>query len=226
MNIADSVRIKNRVHVLSVVIALALYVGVAISTAGLALLVLLPCAFTAFVLSGNVIRRAQSTEHIFRKSFPLNNFGLSYGDFEHVFHHTRKIESEILETVIRGLRKETPVQSIDPMTITDCDPELQSRESRLFLLADAGQTERGTTITLVMQMTSFGAMQSVHWWVLGGGYVDRNKRFNFAAYAGLTLWFWIVPYLKNQYDMLSAVRTVYPGAYNSMDITTRVRCVH
>ncbi len=226
MNIADSVRIKNRIPVMSVVTALVVYVVAAASTYGLALLVLLPCAVIAFRLSSNAVARAESTEHGFRKSFPLSPFGASYGDFEHVFYHSRKLESEILETVIRELKKKTPVQSIDPLTITDSDRDLKSRESRLFLRADAGQTQRGTTITLAMQMTSFGSMQSVHWWVLGGGYIDRNKRFNFAAYAGLTLWFWIIPYLKDEYDMLSHLRTVYPSSYNSMDITTRVRCVH
>lgn len=226
MNIENSSEIRNRIHVRSVIIAIVLYAFIVIATYGLALVLLLPCALLAFYLTSREIDVAKSTSNVFKKSFPLKYFGQAYGDFEHVFYFSRNLESEILETVIRQLRKKTSVQSIDPMTITDADRNLKKPESRLFLRADAGQTARGTTITLIMKMTSFGNMQSVQWWVLGGGYIDRDKRFNFVAYAALTIWFWIIPYLKKEYDLLARVRTVYPGSYNSMDVTTRVRCLH
>lgn len=226
MKIEDSVRIKNRISFLSLFIAVVVYVVATVATFGIALLVLVPCALVAFYLSGVEIERAKSTSNVFKKSYPLSPFGVQYGDFEHVFHYASNLESEIIESVIRELRKRTSVQSIDPMTITDIDKKLKSSEGRQFMRADAGQTQRGTTITLIMQTTRFGSMQSVHWWVLGGGYIDRNKRFNFIAYAGLSLWVWIVPYLKREYDLLALLRTVYPGTYNSLDITTRVRCLH
>ncbi len=224
--IEDAGRLKNRIRLLSIVVAAGVWLSVSITTRGLALAVLVPCAVVAWVVSGREIQRMRSTANVFRKSYPLNAYGATYGHFEHVFHHRRSLESDILETVIRELRKRTPVQSIEPLTVTDADPELDAPEERLFLRADAGRTERGTTVTLVLQIGRFGSMQSVRWWVLGGGYIDRNKRFNFVAYAGLSLWFWIVPYLKREHDPLPALRTVHPGGYNGMDLTTRVRCLH
>jgi hypothetical protein len=118
------------------------------------------------------------------------------------------------------------VSTLEPITLTDVDKDLKAAENREFFKAGFGQTRRGTTITLLLSFSAIGKVQSIRWWVLAGGYVDRNKKFNFIAYAPITLWFRIVPYLRREYDLASRLRTVYAASYNDMDVMTLVRCLH
>lgn len=56
--------------------------------------------------------------------------------------------------------------------------------------------------------------------------MDHDKQFNFVAWSPLTIWFWIIPYLRKEYDVLSHIRTVYAAAYNDHDVVTQIRCLH
>jgi hypothetical protein len=69
-------------------------------------------------------------------------------------------------------------------------------------------------------------MGTIEWRVLAGGYVDKDAKFKLIAFSPFTIWFWIVSYIKRESDLLSRVRTIYPGAYNDMDVSTQVRCIH
>lgn len=226
MLIEDSGEVRNVVKGRSLLVAAGVYLLATAFSGGAALLLLLPCAALAYYLSEREIEVAKSTASEFKKTYPLKHFGSSYGDFEHVFYHRRRLEPEIVEAITRGLKEKTTVTSVEPIQITDTDTDLKAPESRLFLRADAGRTGRGTVVTLILRLSNFGSMQSVRWWAMGGGYIDRDKRFNFAAYAGLSIWFWLVPFLKKEMDLLSFFRTVHAGAYNGLDLSTQMRCLH
>ena len=67
MDIGDSVLLKNRVSILSILFVLALYGAAAVFSWGLALLLLVPCALLGWHLSGQEMARAESTALVFKK---------------------------------------------------------------------------------------------------------------------------------------------------------------
>src|SRR6266849_5013571 len=68
--------------------------------------------------------------------------------------------------------------------------------------------------------------QSIQWWVLMRGFVDRNKKVSLLARAPIALPFWIWSYFKQELDIASSVRTAYDAFYNSLDIVTDARSMH
>jgi hypothetical protein len=163
----------------------------------------------SIMICNKEIELATSNSKKFKKSLPLKYFGFSYGDFQHVFYHKKSLESEIIKTIENNLKTKTPIEKLETVELIDVDKNLNSSEKRRFIIADSGITNRGTSITLAIKPSSFGGMQSIRWWVLAGGYIDKDKKFNFIAYSPLSLPFWIISYIKNEYDVLANLRTIY-----------------
>ena len=88
------------------------------------------------------------------------------------------------------------------------------------------QSPSSTTITTFLKRQSAGGILLMLAAVLAGGYVDKNAKFNLIAYSLFTIFIWIAPYIRRETDLLSRVRTIYPGSYNDMDVSTQVRCLH
>jgi hypothetical protein len=226
MDINDSGSIRNGIKLRSILLATVIHLTLAIFTLGLWLLVVLAMfAVTHFIIEGEIesVRR-DSTK--FKKSFPFRYFGLPFGDFIHVFYFDGSLKDSIVSAVARELGEKTPASSLKEIIITDVDNDLRHHEERSFFIADAGHTMRGTAIALLLRVSDFGKMQAVRWWVTAGGYVDRDKRFNFQAYSPFLFWFWIIPYLSRDYDVLSPIRTIYSSAYNDFDVITQIRSLH
>lgn len=226
MDILDSHEINNRVKTKSIVVAILVYLWLASVTFGFALLLLGICAFITSKIFKKEIEHVTSNSNKFNKLYPLRYFGASHGDFEHIFYHHENIESSILETIADNLKTKANLTSIENINIIDTDPDLKSPDERKFYRIDSGSTTRGTAITLILRVSNYEGMQSVRWWALAGGYIDRDKQFNRAAYSMFTILFWIIPYIKNEYDILPGIRTIYPAYYNDMDISTKIKCLH
>jgi hypothetical protein len=226
MDIRDSVDVKNSVKLRSVLVAVSIYLFLTIATAGIALIALLIAAIISNIVCKKEILASSSKSNVFKKNFPFKYFGASFGDFQHVFYHKEELETEIITAINNELSLKTPVASLEPVSIKDIDNDLTSPEERKFLIADSGKTKRGTSVTLAIKLSNFGSMQSIRWWVLAGGYIDKDKKFNFIAYSPFTILFWIIPYLKKEYDVLSRLRTIYFSSYNDMDVITQIRCLH
>jgi hypothetical protein len=226
MDLMDSKSVNNRIKKRSMAIAIIVHFQLAMITAGISLIVLLVAGVLTAMLLEKDITEARSSANSFNKNFPFQYFGQVFGSFQHIFYHADSIEKEIYASIETQLKAKTPVTSLDALYISDKDKELKKSEQRSFIKAESAPTIRGTAITLILNQTSFGSMRSIEWRVMAGGYVDRNAKFNLIAYSPFTFLFWIVPYLRRETDLLRRVRTIYPGAYNDMDVSTQVRCLH
>jgi len=226
VDIDDSVDVSNRVKPRSIIIFVAILLIGAVFTWGLIIIPAVILWIIAYIICNNEIASARLGSSKFKKNFAFRFFGTSFGDFQHLFYYQDDLRSEMLAAISRELEIRTLVSALEPVTLTDVDNDLKAEETREFFKADFGRTRRGTNVTLLLSLSSIGKVQSIRWWVLAGGYVDLDKKFNFIAYAPLTLWFWIVPYLRKNYDIASRVRTIYAAYYNDLDIITQVRCLH
>lgn len=226
MNMQDSSNAKNHIRVRSVLIALVVHASLAVSTLGISLVVLLITGLITASLVKKEIAQAASNSNEFNKNFPFRYFGEIFGSFQHVFFHSKRIEKSIYDSIESALTSKTPIESLEAVSIKDIDRDLSSSEERVFIKAESNATPRGTTITLILNQRNFGEMQSIQWRVLAGGYIDRDKKFNLIAYSIFTFAFWIIPYIKREHDLLARIRTIYPGAFNDMDVITQVRCLH
>ena len=195
-------------------------------TLGISLLLLLLTASITSGICSREVKIARSNSNSFKKSFPFRSYGDSFGDFQHVFYHAENIERELFSAIEKRLLETTPVESLELVEITDVDEDLKTSDTRSFIKTDSLNTGRDTEVTLVLNQESFGKMQSIQWRVLAGGYIDRDKRFNFVSWSVLSFWFWIIPYAKGNMDILSNLRTIHSGDYNVMDVLTTIRCLH
>ena len=222
----DVKSLRNEIRIRSLLTAFALHAFLATITLGGSLVLLLLTGSITSWLCSRDIDEANSGTNRFKKSFPFRAYGESFGDFQHVFHYTQNIERQLIEAIERRVIETTPVTSMEPVEITDVDKDLKAPDKRTFIKTNAVSTGRDTDVTLVLNQESFGKMQSIQWRVLAGGYIDRDKRFNFISLSVLTFWFWIIPYVRADYDLLSRLRTIHTGDYNSMDVITKIRCLH
>ena len=162
----------------------------------------------------------------FARNYPFKYFGSSYGSFSHAFYYEYDLKDKLLNAIQRELALKTTVGQINAINITDVDRSLNGPDDRRFYVTVPTITRRGTSITLLISFRSFGRMQYIQWWVLAGGYIDSNKKFNFVAYSPITIWLWIIPYLRRNYDITALVRTIHSSTYNVFDSETRVKCLH
>lgn len=226
MDIKDSGNVGNAIKLRSVLIAVGVYAVATFVTFGIALIALLIAGLVTNAICSSEIESATSASNKFKKRFPFRYFGQTFGDFEHTFHHAEDLQNRILGAIDRQLKARQLVSAIESISIVDIDDDLTAPDSMNFVRADGGNTKRGTTITLVMKFSKYGQMQSIRWWALAGGYVDKDKKFNFIVYSPITILFWIIPYLKTEYDVLGRIRTIYGATFNDMQITTEIRCLH
>lgn len=224
MNLSES--IYNRIALRSVVFAGIIHLILAIYTLGIGFILSAIIWLIAYNIARTEVLALAKNSASFKKNYPLQRFGASYGEFVHVFYHEVDLEAVICRRVEEEIRLKTPVRELMLVNIIDDDPNLKQPEGRLFRVASSAATNRGTDVSLVLRFSQFGKMQTIQWWALAGGYIDRNKRFNFIAYAPFTIWFWLIPYLNRNHDVVSKIRTVYASAYNGFDIQTRTRCLH
>ena len=226
MDIMHSGKVKNQVKPRSIIIAIILHSLLAIMTFGVSLLLLIITGLISNAFIKREINEASSDLNKFKKNFPFRHYGEIFASFQHVFFHKKIIENNIYMAIESELKSKTPIDALSTVKITDIDNDLTSSEDRIFIKAESGCTNRGTSITLVFYQSSFGYMQSISWQVLARGYIDRDKKFNLITYSLFSLIFWVIPYLKREHDLLSRVRTIYSGAYNDMDVITQIRCIH
>ncbi|TVV77239.1 hypothetical protein [Sphingomonas solaris] len=226
MAVLDHGVVSNRTKIRSVIVAIIIHLAVISITTGIVLLIAIPSWIAAYVISGRELAAIANEAFHFKKSYPFRYFGSSFGEFTHVFCHGQDLEERTLATIDRALKAQVPVSPLKAITITDIDGELRDPEERTFRVSTAGTTSRGTTVTLLLRYARFGQLQSVQWWVLAGGYVDRDKKFNFVAYAPLTIWFWLIPYLRRDHDIVPRLRSLYSSTYNYLDVETQVKGFH
>lgn len=226
MNMQDTGKVKNHVKVKSLLIAIIVHLVLAMMTLGISLVLLLITGLTTNALLKKEVNEAASGSNKFKKNFPFKRYGEVVGSFQHVFSHEKILDCNLFKSIESELTSKTPIGALSTVAITDIDGDLEAPEERTFIKSQSGQTKRGTSITLILYQSSFGKMQSIQWRVLAGGYIDRNKKFNLIAYSVFSLLLWIIPYLKKEFDLLGCVRTIYPGAYNDMDLVTQARCIH
>ena len=225
MDLLDSKNVNNRIKKRTVATAVLVHLYLTLITLGFWLIPLTLFGIITSSLLRNDIDEAKSSANSFNKALPFKYFGQVFTHIQHVFHHPIKIEEDIFATVEAELKTKTPIAALEPMAITDKDKELRSFEERSFLKGEATSTSRGTTITLILNQSSFGAVRSFEWRVIVGGYVDNDAKFKLIAYSPFTLLFWIAPYLRRETNLLSRVRTIYSSAYNDIDISTQVRSI-
>lgn len=226
MNIIDSGNVKNSVRARSVIVALIVHIYLAVFTLGVSLIILLIIGLITNSMVKKEIEEASSSKNRFKKNFPFKYYGQVFGSFQHVFSSSEIIEKKLYDAIESELQDKTTVSPLESFTITDVDNDLSKYEDRIFFKASSTPTSRGTAITLVLNQSNFGKMQSIEWRVLGGGFVDRDKKFNLISYSIFTFIFWVIPYLKKEHDLLVRVRTIYPGSYNDSDVVTQIRCIH
>jgi hypothetical protein len=225
MDLLDSKNVNNRIKKRSMAIACFLHLYLILGTLGIWLIIFpLFCLITSTLLRNDIDEAVASAKN-FNKTLPFKYYGQVYTHIQHVFHHPINIEEDVFATIEQELKTKTPISGLQSITITDSDKDLLAPEQRTFLKGEANPTPRGTTLTLILNQSSFGAMRSFEWRVVVGGYVDKNAKFNLIAYSPFTLLFWIVPYLKRETNLLNRVRTVYGSAYNDVDVSTQVRSI-
>jgi hypothetical protein len=214
--------VRNRVRLSTILIFLTIYTVLW----GIPLLVLIFTGPISLLLVNRRIGEARTDSNRFNKTFPFAAYGETFGDFEHVFFHDRAIVQDVVTRVDRSLATTFNGPTFQERDIIDADGRLSARDSRTFLVSTVGTTDRGTAITLIMRTYESGPLHAVRWWIMLGGFVDADRKARFLLASPLTFWFWIIPYLRGNVNLLGRVTSIYNAAFNDMDILTVARGLH
>lgn len=226
MSLFDAAQLRNKIALSTLIAAPLIYLTLVIMSAGLILLILLITGGITYWILQNEKAAAATDEVSFRQRFPFARYGLEFGDFQHVFDHDADILPKLTERISQAVQARLTADLLQPVTITDHDPNLSQTEARGFLMSDMGTSARGTSMRLVVETRAFGHVQTVRWWIMLGGHVDRDKQLRFLLATPFTFWFWIIPYMRRNYNILNSVRSIYASSYNDFDLVARGRSVH
>lgn len=224
---------KNRVKLRTAAVIAAVYLfalAFAIEAGGGAVVLLVLYSVAAIAggsaLLASNLAAAERDAQTFRKVQPLRGYGTVLIDFQHVFYHDETLLPAIYHEINARLDHQEFLPALRKKDYTDMDKNLTEPETREFLVASSEPNLRGTAVTLAVHLRKCGKAQSVQWWVLMRGFVDRNKKVALLASSTIALPFWIWAQLKQELDLASSVRTVYDAFYNSLDVATTVRSAH
>ena len=226
MDLLDSGKVDNTIKAISVITAIIIHSVLAVLTAGVSLILLLVFGLITGSLVKKEIAEVSSDSNKFKKNFPFKYYGEIFGEFQYVFYHPNAIDKALYQAIESKLVTTTAMGALEAVKITDVDQNLASSEDRSFVRSSSTSTSRGTAITLLINQSNFGKMQSIEWRVLCGGFIDRDKKFKLIAYSPFTFLFWILAYITKRHDLLAGIRTIYSASYNEMDIITHIRCIH
>lgn len=168
-------------------------------------------------------RRGKRGADRFKVYGPFRSYGHPVAEFQHVFHYRENILAEMTDLMGERMTVNLGFPAFEPKEITDADNELTSPDARLFHIAQGNPNQRGTRLSLVLHTEVCEGTQSVKWWILMSGYVDKNRLLLYLALAPLTTPFRIVPFLKGDFNPLDKVEGHYSSTYNSLDIVTAAR---
>lgn len=227
---------KNRIRIGTAVAVASAYLFVVATLAGMAsespggafllLAYIAGSCAVAYSLYTRASVRLLGDANAFRRKFPLNPLGQLVAQFQHVFYCPEDLTRELHQSIGREIATRADLPVLSSFQVRDADRNLRQPDTREFWKTVGPENERNSAVALVLHYNRCGKMQGINWWVLVSGFVDRNKLFVFLAAAPLTLPFWIVPYLRHDYDLVSKLRTVYDSFYNDLDVLTAAKAVH
>lgn len=168
-------------------------------------------------------RRGKRASARFKVNGPFRSYGHPVAEFQHVFHHRENIMAEMVSLMGERMSVNLGFPALEPKEIMDADKELKNPDARLFHIAQGKQNQRGARLSLVLHTEACEGTQSVKWWILMSGYVDKNRLLLYLALAPLTTPFRIVPFLKGDFNPLDKLEGHYSSTYNSLDIVTAAR---
>lgn len=169
-------------------------------------------------------RRGKRGFERFKVSGPFRSYGHPIAEFQHVFHYRENILGEMIALMGGRVSANLGFPELKRKEIMDVDKELENPDGRLFHITQGPCNQRGTRLTLVLHTEAWAAgAQSVKWWIVMSGYVDKNRLLTYLAFAPLTLPFRLVPFLKGDFNPLDVVETHYSSTYNTLDIVTAAR---
>lgn len=226
MAIENSGIVKNSIKAWTLVY-FALFVLLLVSfTAFLGLLIAIPAWVIAYMIMTNEIERANSGNHRFKKLYPFRYLGGEVSSFRHTYVYSSEIGSELSLAISHRIESAFGFPPLASLNLTDIDNGLLQPVDRELLHSPAGMTDFGTDIHLVVNSDRLGEYAKFEWWVIIGGFIDSDKKFAFVAFAPLTIWFWLVSYLRNNFDVIGRLERIHDGEFNIRDTQFRVRSLH
>ena len=159
-----------------------------------------------------------SDSQVFRRGQPFRGLGGLLTQFQHVYYSEKDLLSAVRLLASKKL--------LERREYTDQDPDLLEQERREFYIVRGEVSRRESVVSAIVHTRSQGEVQSVEWWILVQGFVDRNKRAYLLASSPLAWPLWVWRKIKQELDLSSTVRTVHPAFYNDLDVVTEARILH
>lgn len=226
MAVHDSGLTKNEVHARTIITAIVFVLFALGFTAFIGIVIMIPAWIISYMIMKSEIARAVSGQHRFKKLFPFRTMGGEVSTFRHTFEYETDIAEELTAGLSKKINSALGLSELTPIVITDIDDDLSTAVNRSFLHTEGGMTKFGTDVHLIVKTSRIENYSLVQWWVIIGGFIDKDKQFNFVTYAPVTIWFWIIGYLKNDIDVLKWIQRIHDGEFNLQDTIFRIRALH
>lgn len=159
----------------------------------------------------------------FSQSGAADSVGVQYGSFHHVFYSNEAVIEAYRSALSNALKDKMSCPDLYNVAFKDVDRDLNSPETRTFLITTADETARKSGFALLCNFTRTANIQGVRWWMLVSGVRDPNKVFWRYVFAPLSAPFYVLPYIRRQYNPLTGLMTIYPGFFNEIDVLNRTR---
>jgi hypothetical protein len=204
-----------------------LYLALAIGSYGLLLLIFVPSMlFGSMAYKNDQLREQNATDTFqnqnlfFRYGTPIKvtefpipaNSSWTEKETAEIAHKmNQRVESRSMERLcMPGISAFGTIDIIDKRLLTD---------KRSFLKV-VYKTIRGSQLSHFVHYAVAGKSIVAHYYTYIRGATKWHDVFNFVFFSPLTIWFWGIPWLKNQCSILSLISRTEANSFDAIDLTT------
>lgn len=204
-----------------------LYLALTIGSYGLLLLIFVPSMILGHMAYKNDQLREQNATDTFQNQnlffrygtpvkvtefpIPANSSWTEKETAEIAQKMNQRVEARSMERLcMQGISAFGAIDVIDKRLFTD---------KRSFLKV-VYKTIRGSQLSHFVHYAVAGKSIVAHYYTYIRGATKWHDVFNFVFFSPLTIWFWGIPWLKNQCSILSLISRTEANSFDAIDLTT------
>jgi len=201
-----------------------IYLSIVIGSFGLMLILLIPL----FFLSNRAYQLDLEREKKETDNFKDNNLFFRYGyrinrtEFSipiDINWSDRKIEefaTEMSQTIAVKTHERLKQPTVDLVTIVDRKLKLDSKN----FLKIVFRTKRGSQLSHFVYYAVSGKSIVAHYFTYVRGTYEWYDVFNFIFFGPISIWFWSIPWINNQFSIVSSISTTIGNSFDLIDLIT------
>lgn len=162
----------------------------------------------------------------FKRNSPFSEYGYELHKFQYFYTQNTDIRDNIFFTLQKNLIENSTFSNFKELKVIDRDRNLIKVDTRSFFKSSSEKTARNSEVVIIILLDKIQNIYHIEWWFLVNGSIRLKNLLNFILLSPLNLPFWIIPYLRGDFNIYNHLKSRYQSFYDDIDIIKNVLGVH